>query len=133
MKHSIKLNRAHEEYTGFKGAETYTTVEKQLPEELIEKLTGKQLALVMQAISKAYQSGKASAGAEMIDNNAVYINRLGKVIEWSEEGAEYEYQKVVHPAKSYKGENGKDVYIPESTSMAPVKVKDGILVPRFSE
>ena len=38
MKHSIKLNRAHEEYTGFKGAETYTAVEKQLPEELIEKL-----------------------------------------------------------------------------------------------
>lgn len=133
MKHNIKLNRAYEEYKGFKGTGTYTAVEKQLPEKLIEELTGKQLALVMQAISEAYQSGKASAGAEMIDNNAVYINRLDKVIEWSEEGAEYEYQEVVHPAKNYKGENGKDVYIPESKSMMPMKVKDGVLVPRFSE
>lgn len=133
MKHNIKLNRAYEEYKGFKGTATYTAVEKQLPEELIEKLTGKQLALVMQAINNAYQNGKASTGAEMIDNNAVYINKLGKAIEWNEEGAEYEYQEVVHPAKSYKGETGKSVYIPESKSMMPVKVKDGVLVPRFSE
>ena len=89
MKHSIKLNRAMELYTGFKGAGTYSEVENQLPEKLVNELTGAQLALVMQAINTAYQKGKASTGAEMIDNNAVYIEKLNKVIEWNEEGAEY--------------------------------------------
>lgn len=50
MKHSIKLNRAMELYTGFKGAGTYSEVENQLPEKLVNELTGAQLALVMQAI-----------------------------------------------------------------------------------
>ena len=47
MKHSIKLNRAMELYTGFKGAGTYSEVENQLPEKLVNELTGAQLALVM--------------------------------------------------------------------------------------
>ena len=64
MKHSIKLNRAMELYTGFKGTATYSAVEKQLPEKLVNELTGAQLALVMQAINTAYQKGKASTGAE---------------------------------------------------------------------
>lgn len=118
MKHSIKLNRAMELYTGFKGTATYSAVEKQLPEKLVNELTGAQLALVMQAINTAYQKGKASTGAEMIDNNAVYIEKLDKVIEWNEEGAEYTRETVV--------ENGYRV-------TRSRKTKDGVLVPRFSE
>jgi hypothetical protein len=118
MKHSIKLNRAMELYTGFKGAGTYSEVENQLPEKLVNELTGAQLALVMQAINTAYQKGKASTGAEMIDNNAVYIEKLNKVIEWNEEGAEYIRETV--------SENGYKV-------TRSRKTKDGILVPRFSE
>lgn len=132
-KHQIKINRAIEKYTGFKGGATISAITSQVPEELIERLTGKELGLVMEAINVAFQKGKASTGAEMIDNNAVYINRLDKVIEWNEEGAEYEYQEVTHPAKRYIGETGKEVCIPESKSRVPVKVKDGVLVPRFSE
>lgn len=118
MKHSIKLNRAMELYTGFKGTATYSAVEKQLPEKLINELTGAQLALVMQAINTAYQKGKASTGAEMIDNNAVYIEKLDKVIERNEEGAEYTRETVT--------ENGYKV-------TRSRKTKDGVLVPRFSE
>jgi hypothetical protein len=118
MKHSIKLNRAMELYTGFKGAGTYSEVENQLPEKLVNELTGAQLALVMQAISTAYQKGKASTGAEMVDNNAVYIEKLNKVIEWNEEGAEYIRETV--------SENGYKV-------TRSRKTKDGVLVPRFSE
>jgi hypothetical protein len=118
MKHSIKLNRAMELYTGFKGAGTYSEVENQLPEKLVNELTGAQLALVMQAINTAYQKGKASTGAEMIDNNAVYIEKLNKVIEWNEEGAEYIRETV--------SENGYKV-------TRSRKTKDGVLVPRFSE
>lgn len=118
MKHSIKLNRAMELYTGFKGAGTYSEVENQLPEKLVNELTGAQLALVMQAINTAYQKGKASTGAEMIDNNAVYIEKLNKVIEWNEEGAKYIRETV--------SENGYKV-------TRNRKTKDGVLVPRFSE
>lgn len=118
MKHSIKLNRAMELYTGFKGAGTYSEVENQLPEKLVNELTGAQLALVMQAISTAYQKGKASTGAEMIDNNAVYIEKLNKVIEWNEERAEYTRETVL--------ENGYKV-------TRSRKVKDGVLIPRFYE
>lgn len=118
MRHSIKLNRAMELYTGFKGASTYSEIEKQLPEKLVDELTGAQLALVMQAINAAYQKGKASTGAEMIDNNAVYIEKLNKVIEWNEEDAEYVRETVT--------ENGYKV-------TRSRKVKDGVLVPRFCE
>lgn len=118
MKHNIKLNRAMELYTGFKGAGTYSEVENQLPEKLVDELTGAQLALVMQAINTAYQKGKASTGAEMIDNNAVYINKLNKVIEWNEEGAEYVRETVTEDG--YKVTRSR-------------KIKNGVLVPRFSE
>lgn len=120
-KHQIKMNRAIETYTGFKGGATLSAITDQVPEELIERLTGKELGLVMETINAAFQKGKASTGAEMIDNNAVYINSLDKVIEWNEEGAEWERQEVKDPS-TYSGKR-----------IVPVKVKDGVLVPRFSE
>lgn len=112
------MNRALDNYKGFKGESTIRSITERVPDELIEKLTARQIALVMEAINKAYNDGKASAGAEMIDNNAVYINSLGKVIEWNEEGAEY-----------------KRVRTEESgcTVTKNVKVQEGTLVPRFSD
>ena len=132
MKHNIKINRAIEMYTGFKGSETMHCLLDGIPKELIERLTAKELSIVMLAMQKQYQEGKKSTGAEMIDNNAVYIDKLDKVIEWNEVGAKYEYQEVINPAKHYIGENGKEVYIPESKSRVPVKVKNGVLTPKFS-
>lgn len=118
MNHSIKINRAVEKYKGFKGSSTINAITERIPEELIENLTSDQIALVMEAINKAYNDGKASAGAEMIDNNAVYINNIGKVIEWNEEGAVYE--------RVTEKEAG-------CTVTKNVKVQEGTLVPRFSD
>lgn len=128
-KHQIKMNRAIENYTGFKGAGTLDAIKSQVPEELIERLTGKELALVMQAINAAYQKGRASTGAEMIDNNAVYINKLNKM----KKEQNTSIGKSCTLRKNSSAKTGKEVYIPESKSRVPVKIKDGALVPRFSE
>lgn len=65
-----------------------------IPEELVQNLTAKQLAMVMDLMDRSYHNGRASAGAEVIDdsktNGAVYVNCIGLTIEWNEEGAEYE-------------------------------------------
>ena len=118
MKNAIKLKRAKDFYTGFKGTATVRAVMDQIPEELVDQLTGKQLALVMSAIDSAYQRGKSSTGSEMIDNNAVYINSINKIIEWSEVGAEYE--------RITQQEGG-------ATVTRSIKTKDGHLECRFSE
>lgn len=118
MKHYIKMNRAVEKYKGFKGSSTINAITERVPDELIEHLNSDQIALIMSAINKAYQDGKTSTGAEMIDNNAVYINNIGKVIEWNEEGAVYE--------RVTEKESG-------CTVTKNVKVQEGILVPRFSD
>ena len=115
---SRKWNKAYKLYNGFKGSVTIKKVFDRIPEELAEGLTAKQIAQVALIAAKAYEDGKASTGAEMIDNNAVYINSIDKIIEWNEEGAEFERQTVAE--RGYK--------VTKS-----VKVKDGVLVPKFSE
>lgn len=82
MKHNIKLKRAVEQANIFKGQSTVSAIKEQLPEELIDKLNSKELALVLEAINKAYHHGRASTGAEMIDSNCVYINSINRMIEW---------------------------------------------------
>ena len=118
MAGAIKLNRAYNLYTGFKGASTVRKVFERIPDELLQGLTAKQIAAVAEIVAQAYEDGRASTGAEMIDNNAVYINNLGKIIEWNEEGAEY--NEVQEKTAGYTVTRSK-------------KVKDGVLVPRFSE
>lgn len=117
-KGTIKLNRAYDMYTGFKGQDTVGKVFRRIPDELVQGLTAKQIAAVAEIVAQAYEDGRAFTGAEMIDNNAVYINNLDKVIEWNEEGAEY--KKVQEKKPGY-------------TVTRSEKVKDGVLVPRFSE
>jgi len=110
-------------YTGFKGQQTMSQISKLVGPELAQILTGKQLGLVMNAINNAYHEGKTSAGAEMIDSNAVYINKLGKVIEWNEVGAEREF--VTNIEETSDGVKYK--------SSSWVKVKDGDLIPNFAQ
>ncbi len=118
-KGQIKLNRARNLYTGFKGTSTMEKVFQRIPDTLVRELTSKQIAFVAEVIAEAYNDGKASAGAEMIDANMVYIDNLGKIIEWSEKGAEY--QKVIE-----KTDDG-------CTVVKNKKIKDGILVLKFVE
>lgn len=114
MKHYTKLNRAAELYSGFKGPQTLQSILDQVPDELVDTLTSRQLALVMEAVHKAYHAGKASTGAEMIDDNVVWINSLNRGIEWTEEGAEYERQEVTEmldcgrTSKTFKYSKVKD-------------------------
>ena len=69
-------------YNGHKGESTVKAVWSFVPQELQESLTGKELGLVLNAINAAYQAGKASTGAEKIDNNAVYVD--GKIVEYKQ-------------------------------------------------
>lgn len=57
MNHKIKLNRAIEHYTGFKGPETLYAICKQIPDCVLEKLNSEEVAVVMTAINNAYQNG----------------------------------------------------------------------------
>ncbi len=116
MNHGIKLAKARKLYNGFKGYSTLAAVEKQIPEELIPQLTARQLALVMDAINAAYQRGRASTGAEMVDTDCVWINGINRMIEWEEVGAVYE--RVTEQDGGCKVTKN-------------VKVKDGELVCRF--
>ena len=80
--HSIKLNRARGEsgYAGYAG--TCEAIFKQIPAKLVDCLTAGQLAVIAQVINKAYKQGQASTGAECLGDNSVWIESLGKIIEW---------------------------------------------------
>lgn len=62
--------------------DTNNAVFAQIPDSLAQSLTAEQLTAVANCINHAYQHGKAAAGAEMIDSNCVYINSIGRMIEW---------------------------------------------------
>ena len=65
--------------------DTNSAVFAQIPGTLTQPLTSEQLAAVADCIHAAYHRGKSAAGAEMIDDNAVYINSIGRIIEWDKE------------------------------------------------
>ena len=108
-------------YQGHKGTATVAAVLAQVPLELRNSLTGRQLGMVMSAVDAAYHNGKAAAGAEMINANCVWITGLNRGLEWDEVGAEY---KTVTERINNPGSLGYNV-------TRSVKIKDGALVPRF--
>lgn len=112
-----KIKKAKKIYNGFKGSDTLAAVFEQIPDDLAQELTAKQIAAVAELINKAYHKGRASTGAEVVEANAVYVDSLGKIIEWNEEGAEYERVEE----KTADG----------CTVVKHKKVKDGVLVPRI--
>ena len=117
-----KMDRAMANYAGFKGTQTVGHIKKLIGKELEGCLTGREYGLVMSAVDRAYQAGKASAGAEMIDDTCVWINSLNRSIEWQEVGAEFEdvpFREEVD-GRMFSGTR-------------PVKIKDGELVLRFAK
>ena len=76
-----KYNRMLAHYAGFAGQATIKAIRAQIPQELFIELTGRQLGLVMRAVNQAYHNGRASTGAEMVDNDAVWINGKNKLVE----------------------------------------------------
>jgi hypothetical protein len=106
-------------YDGFKGAQTINHIKRLIGPELAERLKNEDYGLVMSAVNRAYHEGKASAGAEMIDDNAVWINKLNRAIEWAEEGAEYE------PITEDLDGGRKRTYFK--------KIRNGKIIPRFTD
>lgn len=62
-----KRDRMMAAYDGFKGPQTVNAVFSQIPEELQEQLTGRQLGLVMSAINRAYHTGVKKGEEEITD------------------------------------------------------------------
>ena len=60
-----KMNRVMSNYAGFAGQTTVSAILDQIPKELQNELTGRQLGLVMKAVNAAYQGGKIAAEAEI--------------------------------------------------------------------
>nr|DAP02049.1 MAG TPA: hypothetical protein [Caudoviricetes sp.]DAU09609.1 MAG TPA: hypothetical protein [Caudoviricetes sp.] len=62
VRESIKMNRAEklyvELYHGFNGGQTMRAIVDQIPDEFVDQLTAKQLALLMKTINTAYHKGK---------------------------------------------------------------------------
>lgn len=77
-----KKNRMMAAYNGFTGHQTINHITSNIPTELINQLTGKQLGLIMSALNQSYHQGRASKGnVEMIDKSAIWIGALGKIYE----------------------------------------------------
>lgn len=119
-----KIAKAQKMAKVHQGPVTLSDITSRIPADVFKECPARLLAKIMEAIDGAYHDGKASAGAEMIDTNCVYINSINKAIEWTEVGAEYETVTEIVPYN----EHG-----PGYTSTKQVKVKSGELVVNFSE
>ncbi len=65
-------------YKGHRGSLAMAAVEEQIPAELADRLTGRELGLVMTAVNAAYHNGRASCGAEVVDGDFLWINTLNR-------------------------------------------------------
>jgi rubrerythrin len=83
-KTATKHERMMAVYNGFKGTNTVNAVLEQIPDELKDQLTGRQLGLVMSAVNSAYHNGRASTGAEVIDGELIWVNHLNMLFDLSE-------------------------------------------------
>jgi len=79
------LEMAWQESSTAAFGDTNSAIFAQIPDGLAQSLTADQLTEVANCINKAYHKGKADAGAEMIDSNCVYINSIGRMIEWNKD------------------------------------------------
>jgi hypothetical protein len=104
---SIKLNRAIRNANVFKGSVTVDAIMKQIPEQLINNLSSKDLAVVIEAVNKAYHNGRASTGAEMIDTNCVWINNINRLVDIS--CVDGKYSAKVAPTSEEQNAIYKDI------------------------
>jgi len=65
---ALKKRNMMAAYNGFAGSRTLEAVMAQVPDELWDRLTGRELGIVMTAINASFHKGKASAGAEVVDD-----------------------------------------------------------------
>jgi len=80
LEKAVKLEEALSKSTIHKGGSTVSAILEQIPSNLIDRLSSDDIACIIDIVDKAYKKGKASTGAEMIDNDTVWINHLQKEI-----------------------------------------------------
>jgi transcriptional regulator with XRE-family HTH domain len=80
--HAIKINRAQKLNAYDNSLGTCNAIFSQIPQSAIEQCNASTLNDIADAIQHAYQAGRAKAGAEMIDGNAVWVDSLKKTVEW---------------------------------------------------
>lgn len=66
-------------YDGHNGPVTIEAVQSFICAELKQRLTGREYGLVMSAVNRAFRAGKASMGAEVVDDEYVWIDCLGRL------------------------------------------------------
>jgi len=84
--HQIKIARGIRRSEIHQGVATISDVIGRVPQSISEKLDVEEYAELLNCINRAYHDGKASAGADMIDKSAVWINSLQAIIEWDKDG-----------------------------------------------
>jgi transcriptional regulator with XRE-family HTH domain len=67
---AIDMSRVH------KGPTTVSTIVNMIPQSLLDKLDSAEISLLIDVINASYQNGRASTGAEMIDDDTVWINKM---------------------------------------------------------
>lgn len=80
LEKTVKLEDALSKINIHKGGTTVSAILQQIPTDLIDRLSSDDLACIINIIDKAYKKGQSSTGAEMIDNDTVWINHLQKEI-----------------------------------------------------
>ena len=68
---NIKAVRALKEYKGFRGSQTMWAILNQIPDNLKEQLTSKQIGEMMTIIDNSYQQGRADERKELEENGLV--------------------------------------------------------------
>lgn len=79
--HDIKIKRVRKAMKTGDYLETIQLIKAEMPDNLWHTATSEELILVANAINSAYQAGRKSTGAEVIDNKDVWINHLNRLIE----------------------------------------------------
>lgn len=68
---ALKTTNMMAAYDGFTGNQTVMAIKAQIPEELWQRLTGRELGIVMSAINSAYHQGKHDG--ETVDGECVFV------------------------------------------------------------
>jgi hypothetical protein len=76
---SIKLDRVKRNATWFRGARTHAAIVEQIPPALVAECPSRLLVLVGDAINRAYHAGRASTGAEVVDD-CLWETSVGRLI-----------------------------------------------------
>ena len=73
-------------YDGFHGSRTVDAVLAQIPRDLQQRLTGRELGMVMSAVNAAYHNGRASHGGLDLCDDAVWLPWGGGTEDGKERG-----------------------------------------------